>query len=303
LASNNQQFNISGNSGCVVSTIARSDGTCFVRKLSGDVGYNSRLREQQLKQECFLRNNTVGNVSSPMVIGFGLAADNRFYFDMDYVGSNDCISFFCSCGVSEIDGFLTSIIDTIDSFIGSCSFHKFKPNDFMGKYESVRNNIVVSGKLDSGDEFLLSIGKWLSTIIGDLESAEIPIGSSHGDLTLSNIIVGRGDNKLWLIDFLDSFIESPINDIVKLRQDTMFGWSSRFYGGKMDRSRIAMVMSYLDNAISEYFYKYEFYRLFYDIFQVLNMLRIMPYCSRKSDYLFLRRSIVSQLDSMGVCCE
>ena len=46
----------------------------------------------------------------------------------------------------------------------------------------------------------------------------IPVGTCHGDLTFSNILFNG--NNYYLIDFLDSFIESPLLDIVKLRQDT-----------------------------------------------------------------------------------
>ena len=31
--------------------------------------------------------------------------------------------------------------------------------------------------------------------------------------------------RLYLIDFLDSVIESPLFDIIKIRQDTYFNWT------------------------------------------------------------------------------
>ena len=40
----------------------------------------------------------------------------------------------------------------------------------------------------------------------------------HGDLTLSNLIFKN--NEIYCIDFLDSFIDSPIIDLVKLKQDS-----------------------------------------------------------------------------------
>ena len=43
---------------------------------------------------------------------------------------------------------------------------------------------------------------------------EIPMGKCHGDLTFSNILFNG--NNYYLIDFLDSFIESPLLDLVKI---------------------------------------------------------------------------------------
>ena len=50
------------------------------------------------------------------------------------------------------------------------------------------------------------------------KSLLIPIGPCHGDLTLSNIIISRS-GAINLIDFLPTFIESPLWDIVKIYQD------------------------------------------------------------------------------------
>lgn len=56
-------------------------------------------------------------------------------------------------------------------------------------------------------------------------SIVLPVGLCHGDLTLSNLIVGS--KEIFLIDFLDSYLESPLQDVAKLYQDLHFGWSTR----------------------------------------------------------------------------
>jgi len=53
------------------------------------------------------------------------------------------------------------------------------------------------------------------------------IGNCHGDLTLSNIIVDKNKKKIILIDFLQTFWDSPIQDICKLIQDLRLYWTSR----------------------------------------------------------------------------
>ncbi len=53
-----------------------------------------------------------------------------------------------------------------------------------------------------------------------------PIGNCHGDLTLSNLIVDP-INGITLIDFLYTYLESPLQDIAKLSQEFVYGWSFR----------------------------------------------------------------------------
>lgn len=53
-----------------------------------------------------------------------------------------------------------------------------------------------------------------------------PLGPCHGDLTLSNLILDPVSG-ITLIDFLDTFLESPLQDVVKLKQDFVYGWSFR----------------------------------------------------------------------------
>jgi thiamine kinase-like enzyme len=53
-----------------------------------------------------------------------------------------------------------------------------------------------------------------------------PIGPCHGDLTLSNLILDPVAG-ITLIDFLDTFLESPLQDVAKLKQDFVYGWSFR----------------------------------------------------------------------------
>lgn len=53
-----------------------------------------------------------------------------------------------------------------------------------------------------------------------------PIGPCHGDLTLSNIILTHS-SKIVLIDFLTTFLETPLQDVAKLKQDFVYGWSFR----------------------------------------------------------------------------
>ena len=53
-----------------------------------------------------------------------------------------------------------------------------------------------------------------------------PMGPCHGDLTLSNVILDQISG-ITLIDFLDTYLETPLQDVAKLKQDFVYGWSFR----------------------------------------------------------------------------
>lgn len=55
---------------------------------------------------------------------------------------------------------------------------------------------------------------------------KFPIGPCHGDLTISNIILDQVSG-VTLIDFLDTYLETPLQDVAKLKQDFIYGWSFR----------------------------------------------------------------------------
>lgn len=67
----------------------------------------------------------------------------------------------------------------------------------------------------------------------------MPVGVCHGDLTFSNILFNG--NNYYLIDFLDSFIEAPLLDIVKIRQDSAHLWSQLMYTKSYDQIRLQIV--------------------------------------------------------------
>ena len=82
-------------------------------------------------------------------------------------------------------------------------------------------------------------------------------------------------NKYYFIDYLDSFIETPIQDIVKLRQDTKYIWSTMMYKKKYDIVRLNMIFKYIDDKINDHFSNNEFYYRNYDRLQLMNILRIL----------------------------
>ena len=75
------------------------------------------------------------------------------------------------------------------------------------------------------------------------------------------------------------FIETPLFDIIKIRQDTKYFWSLKMMNINIDVNKIKIVLNNLDKKIDSYFKKYKFYNSkLYDYFEIINLLRILQYC-------------------------
>lgn len=122
----------------------------------------------------------------------------------------------------------------------------------------------------------------------------LPIGVCHGDLTFSNILFNG--NNYYLIDFLDSFIETPLQDIVKIRQDTAYRWSQLMYTKRYDAVRLGIICDKIDHEIDLYFSnKYQWYTDHYRTVQLMNILRILPYAHEEKVVCYLKNILNSLL--------
>lgn len=193
----------------------------------------------------------------------------------------DIITYFKNYSFVNIDNFVEKIIFIIEDYISKCTFQKINKEILSQKINNIENNIKNIDKNIFNDDDNQIINKsltYLNNKISEIININIPIGYCHGDLTLSNILIDPLNNKLFLIDFLDSFIESPIFDIVKIRQDTKFCWTLELYNHNLDKNKIRIIMNELDNKIDNYFKKYVYYELIYKYFEIMNILRIIQYC-------------------------
>ena len=55
------------------------------------------------------------------------------------------------------------------------------------------------------------------------------------------MIIDTHNDKICLIDFLDSFVETPFFDILKLRQDTSFLWTISMHGRIQNLTKIELI--------------------------------------------------------------
>lgn len=287
------EIEITGHSGCLIEIENGGEGL-FIVKSTYDPAYAGRLKSQALKQQSF-QPPVNSSVKAPRILRLD-CEDSRCSVRMEYVYSLNSIAFFENAGFAQISNFMEGIIDYVVSEISLSELRSLDDGIIRKKYAEVKGRILANRDL-AGDEIIRSWFPALDGIFAKEFNLRIPIGVCHGDLTFSNILFSG--NSFYLIDFLDSFVETPLIDIVKLRQDTAFDWSGLMYTGTYDRIRHDIVLKFMDRKIEGHFSAYPWYRDAYGIFQLMNFLRILQYAREPRVADFLKSTINRILESYG----
>jgi tRNA A-37 threonylcarbamoyl transferase component Bud32 len=174
---------------------------------------------------------------------------NKDSFLMEYIQGESFSQFFTLATKRDLDG----LIRKLDGY--------FK--------ERIIGEITIPIQILKDKLQSLPNGNNLLPLLSNHSDITIKVGLSHGDMTLSNMIF---TDEIYLIDFLDSYIESPTMDLVKLRQDTHLHWSLNMVSSVTDLSKIKLGLSYIDKWLVE---NYPIEK--YELLQIINLLRIYPY--------------------------
>lgn len=282
---NNASIKIKGYSGCSVQIITK-DKNILVKKTSKDVEYNSRLFSQFQKHKSYLKQS-YNNITSPSVVDDGYDESNNYYYTMEYMPHSDMVSYLNICGTDGLIKLHRDLSDFIHTNI-KYSYMKNVLPEFNSKMSSVEKSLSSDKSLDLFEQFNNEVSK--------LDKVEIPIGKCHGDLTLSNMLISFDGKTKILIDFLDCFIESPIHDIVKIRQDTVHKWSIYRCENEFDQCRLNMVLDKLDQLAKDEFFGYDFVCKYYKFFQILNLFRILAYARDEETHNYLVQCVERELD-------
>lgn len=266
-----------GLSGC--NLILMND---VVRKSSSNINYNSRLFLQMEKQKSF-SSIVIEGIKTPKIINSGYD-DDIFYFDMEYIFGHQPFDVFISGTKTEIDNFI-KYLNNYFNFLFTSSIQNV--DIYYFKSENINKLNSLNDKSDY-KEFI----NYLIYVVSNLESKIFIKSECHGDFTIANMIYYN--NNIYLIDFLDSFINSPVVDLVKLKQDLYHNWSllnSNYTDQEFYRARqISMfIWEKLKIKYSDYINTPEF-----KIIEAINFLRIEPYIN--GDMKLLLNKIIKSLE-------
>ena len=263
---------IEGHSGCEIS---ERDGV--LEKASAGCYPKERLRKQAEKQEIFSK---IGfeNILIPKIYGKKEHA-NEFIIEMEHLSCFNIIQYLNRASEKELDELISILFKFIKKNVEKSEIVRIDGSIVSNKFESVKK-LVRDKALDD-----IFRKYYVDELI-------LPIGLCHGDLTLSNILFNQSSNEIVVLDFLDSFIESPIIDIAKIRQDTKHRWSTFIYKKDYDINKIEISLKYLDDRLSSMFKEFFFYK-YYKLFQLMNLVRILPYSRDKKTTNYLMKEICS----------
>lgn len=279
---------IHGNSGDAVRVV-ESRGYPTVEKAAHGTATAQRLKRQMDKQRTARIDNELGYVHIPAVIAES-ESEGSYTAEMEYVYYLDAMSFFDTASISDVDAVSKMLVGLVDSEIEVSPVEDVPSSTFLGKLELVEHALEEQG---SACMYQAQIHR-LRYRFQSSDSLRIPVGRCHGDLTMSNLLISPDVDALALIDFLDSFVESPLVDLAKLRQDTMFNWTLLMADDPVDHLRIRQIMAYMDRCLDERYRTHAWYSEHIETMSALNLLRIAPYATSAAVHDFL----VSSLDQL-----
>lgn len=278
---------VKGHSGCQID-IVRENDDLFVYKSTTDPKYFYRLQLQAQKQQD-AATVELQHIRIPQIVN--VHSDERsVVVKMEYVYSKNFVGYFEYAGFEQIAYFTKALKLFLDYEIKHSSLQTVKADILKLKFADVSEK-TKSNKVLKDDTEVLDILRESEKIFANVTDMELPVGKCHGDLTFSNILFNG--NNYYLIDFLDSFIESPLLDIVKIRQDSAYQWSQLMFTGEYDRLRLKIVADKIDSDIVKYASQFEWYQ-YYTVLQLMNFLRVLQYAHEKRVIDYLKR-IIKQL--------
>ena len=281
------ELEVKGHSGCKIEVV-REDNELFVYKSTKDLHYLDRLQLQAKKQQ-EAEQLELQHIRIPKI--FNVYKDNySVTIKMEYVYSKNFIGYFEYAGFEQISYFIKALCLFLNYEINNSPLLMVNGDIVKRKFDDVYQKTINNEALKN-DEEIINVMNQSAIHFANVKDMLLPVGKCHGDLTFSNILFNG--NNYYLIDFLDSFIESPLLDIVKIRQDSAYLWSRLMFEGNYDEIRLKIVADKIDKEIVQYASQYEWFN-YYPLFQLMNFLRVLQYAHEEKVIVYLKR-IIKQL--------
>ena len=281
------EIEVKGHSGCKIEVV-REDNELFVYKSTYDLNYLDRLQIQAKKQQS-AEQLELQHIRVPKI--FNVFKDNySVTIKMEYVYSKNFIGYFEYAGFEQISYFIKALCLFLNYEINNSPLLIVNGDIVKRKFDDVYQKTINNEALQN-DKEIKKLMDQSAIHFANVKDMLLPVGKCHGDLTFSNILFNG--NNYYLIDFLDSFIESPLLDIVKIRQDSAYLWSRLMFEGNYDEIRLKIVADKIDKEIVHYASQYEWFH-YYPLFQLMNFLRVLQYAHEEKVIVYLKH-IIKQL--------
>lgn len=237
-------------------------GNAVIKSAGGEAA--QRLKEQCAKQKAF---QATRRIRTPVVFeeveGHGV-----FSFGMHAVDGHNVLH----SREEEIYACTEWMCDWVAGNFSRAKQEDLSPPRFMQKLSDVRSRIKTGplGPFVWNDQLEVAFKHLMSRFASG--GVYLHMGECHGDLTFCNVMVDYRVERAYFLDFLPSFVEAPIVDVVKMRQDLHHRWYEMLGNRPVDAATLARC----DALVVERFGKYRDFEWYMPL-QALNLLRILPY--------------------------
>ncbi|MEJ2578759.1 MAG: phosphotransferase [Kineosporiaceae bacterium] len=184
----------------------------MVRKQAGDQRSWERLQRQAAKQRAFHADHPDALITAPEVLAVDPPA-----IVMDFVRGTSLGEFLQQASVRQSSAVCTDLSAFLSGQLQCC------PSGPAVE--------ALVGKLDSLDldhpriRGVPGVGALAEAIRRAFRAQpRLPVGSGHGDFSFDNILVEQHTGRIYLIDFLDMPLESPVLDVARLYLDAAYPW-------------------------------------------------------------------------------
>jgi hypothetical protein len=301
---------LQGYSGCPIRLRAASDDPCeagvtyVVEKTSSDHEYNERLSKQFDKLEAYSKAMASHEeMKCPRVLFRRTDSNELLVVGMSFEPHSNFLEFMSRCLVVDIQSLSNVLLEFLRQSVRDSPLTEVSGSVLGGKLErfllDAQRNTTLSSCIDKVEYMFRELIQFAKSQPTHL----MPIGRCHGDLTLANMLLQMdkksGRRRIILIDFQDSYIESPLADMAKLCQDLVYGWTLRFLPPDMriDRTRVYIAMDYIRRAMLDEFSSEPWFVSYFQFFFAINQLRVLRYSKNRDDMAYLLRSCVQEFNA------
>lgn len=274
---------LEGRSGCRLEVL-NTGGVFSVKKFSKERDYNARLLLQAKKQQQYFKQSTSADFKTPEVLNQSAATASLTWFEMPYLHGQPYSEFLERCSIADVYKVANKFSFYFQRGFNDAVVHPVDESIFLAKVDALEFSFAHRKDVNK------NLIAWSLDYLKHLPDRHIPLAPCHGDFTFSNMLFC--DDGIYLVDFLDSFVESPLIDLVKFRQDTFFYWSvliEHLPGSRA--SKIIQIFNYLDQYIMQQVDHNKFVKTWYTYLQVFNLLRILPYVYEPEEIDFVEHGI------------
>lgn len=192
------------------------------------------------------------------------------YLEMEYVLGSNGADILSNLHVDAFQKFTENTNNYLENIILQAYTEIVHRDIFLNKFRS-----IISNSTNKIRPLLIKNMDVCKYLLKNHETITIPLGRCHGDFTFSNMIVSENGD-ICLIDFLETFLETPLQDVAKLMQELKYNWSLRYSSSPRSITAKTSALWMLKNsqAVSRAYYEHP---IAMKVLEILCIARIAPY--------------------------